>query len=167
MAASWRWREDVSRVRFFIASLVAPLPVAGLMIALLSPFMAETMRKGVFFVAVVVWLFGTQVLSDFVIGRFRAKVSRAGCIMIGALAGVTFSNALLTFGAILPDSIDMALGIPVLDSFQSAVREYTDPNELTPNIAMLLFGMVSGWLAWQIGARPSPEPTMLRGQYER
>ena len=165
MTAKWRWREDVGRVRFFIASLVAPLPVAGLMIALLSPFMAETMRKGVFFVAVVVWLFGTQVLSDFVIGRFRAKVSRAGCVIIGALAAATFSNALKTFGAMLPDSLDIALGIPALESFQSAVREYTNPNELTANIVMLLFGMVSGWLTWQIGARPAPEPTDLNAVF--
>jgi hypothetical protein len=154
MNATWRFVRDLSVVRLAIVLVCVPLPVAVFLAFVGGRFnhMPRTF---------LLWFILTFLLYLLAARFVRGKLSRNSCLIVGALAGMTWQYALLAIYAWLPSSIADWLGYPQLtaDPAELLVAYFATWQKPVANGAMWWgIGGVAGWLVWHFGVRPAPPP---------
>jgi hypothetical protein len=146
-------------LRFIVALLVAPLVVCSLLAVVLSPIIVhEKMYLMPFFLTVAVWFLGLQALFDLTVSKYCGRVAKAGCVIVGAISGASWSSAFLLLGAMLPDEIARRFGIPRLESLVDLVRDFANPIAMIGMVILVVLAAFGGWIVWHVGVRPAPEP---------
>jgi hypothetical protein len=158
MVALWRRREDVSRVRFIIALLVAPLPFS-LMFTLIFPARAPLLGISVI-LGLHFWFLMFGLLCDFCIARPWGRIGLVGCLVAGAVGAFILPFAVL----IIPFAADPP--ITPRPAWREIASALYFAIHIFYGIAFTYFvpaGLVIGWLTWLIGVWPARKPVLPIG----
>jgi hypothetical protein len=105
------------------------------------------------FLELVPW-FAILQICHHIVASCRGKMTRLGCVMAGAIAGATFSDA-----AVIAERIFYALFVdPGIDftSMQVEILQsesWKSSDFLTGLVIYCLVGLCTGWLYWRLGVR--------------
>src|SRR4051812_29704333 len=162
MKVSWRRREDVSRMRFILILLAAPMLIS---IGRHLIFSEDVFRDILSFDGVwVVWSLTVGLVFDLCVARYRNKIGRWDCLAIGLVAGATQPSLIVILHALLPADVFFALGLTHFDvAIAELPRLLVSWNGLIAAAPMGAYGLIAGGILWLIGVRtaPAPEPIEL------
>jgi hypothetical protein len=146
-------------LRCALGVLLAPLPAALIALLAYAPDAYQVPARTIPIVATpIVWfvLLGSAFL---VLGRFRGKITRMGCLVLGALTAATWPYAVLLMKHWLPSKALAQIGMKPLPDFQAAVIGLvSSPTFYSSTGICIAAGLLTGWLLWRFGVRPAAEP---------
>src|SRR3954469_15053371 len=112
MAVGWRRRGDVSRVRFIVALLVAPMPVP--LLGILTSTEPFDPRIIPLLGTCLLWFLTVGLVFDLGVARHRGRIGLWGCLAFGLVAGATIPSFVAILCALLPNAAADVLGFPDL-----------------------------------------------------
>ncbi len=118
MKASWRRREDVSRVRFIVALLVAPMPVP--LLGILTSTEPFEPRMIPLLGTYVLWFLAVGLVFDLSVARSRGRIGLWDCLALGMAAGATIPSFIAILCSLLPNFVADVLGfsdlhVPIME----------------------------------------------------
>ena len=149
--ATWRRWSDLSLGRVARGALLAPVP---------ATYVVVWNRAAVWFLlTLLLWSFWLTL--GYVLGaaRWRQKITRIECILLGLLIGWTWQFASDSARNLLPGAWLHMLRIrPVPHPFAFIMRIASDPMVPVVEALFLAIGLFTGWLFWRLAIRPAPQP---------
>jgi hypothetical protein len=135
--------------------LLAPFPLAGTVAVISLDF-------DYFVRTIMVWFIVTNTVYLVSACAFRRRVSRLGCLVAGAAAGIAWPYGAIALYAISPPFLSHLLGFPTIPHSPGELlaHQLAKPMAITLAGAAIgcLAGCYQGWALWWIGVRPAPEP---------
>jgi hypothetical protein len=166
--SSRRW-EHVRRARLHVFLLLAPMPAAmamavffivSLYIGPFSGFPPEFLRAApawIFSIAAGLALFGGAIFVG--LSRLQEMVTRGNCLLFGAATSFTLPGTWAIVSA--TNRTVLGGGPAAIDAFVSG-SPIADPAFFCLVGTLLVpFGLLGGWLLWQAGVAPSPNPVPI------
>jgi hypothetical protein len=100
-----------------------------------------------------------------VIAPWRREIGRRECVTAGGVAGFTFPAAVVALRHFGPSPMLDLLELPRRrTALPIGILDWTDPTTFFIVAPALAFGLLGGWIFWEVAVRPAPTPTRVLDQ---